>query len=62
MAGTVVRQKEFSYTVPRYIVPKTQLVKTLSIKGKMEGEKECLLVFIRLWGVFSPFLNFELDC
>uniref|UniRef100_A0A670YCG7 Complement C5 n=1 Tax=Pseudonaja textilis TaxID=8673 RepID=A0A670YCG7_PSETE len=41
--GTVVRQKEFSYTVPRYIVPKTQLVRTLSIKGKMEGKKECVL-------------------
>ncbi|XP_070812032.1 complement C5 [Pituophis catenifer annectens] len=36
--GTVVRQKEFSYTVPRYIVPKTQLVKTLSIKGNLLGD------------------------
>ncbi|KAL7980965.1 hypothetical protein Chor_002119 [Crotalus horridus] len=31
--GTVVRQKEFAHKVPRYIVPKTQLEKTLSIKG-----------------------------
>ncbi|ETE63363.1 Complement C5, partial [Ophiophagus hannah] len=30
--------KEFSYTVPRYIVPKTQLVKTLSIKGNLLGD------------------------
>ncbi|XP_026568244.1 complement C5 [Pseudonaja textilis] len=36
--GTVVRQKEFSYTVPRYIVPKTQLVRTLSIKGNLLGD------------------------
>ncbi|KAG8141757.1 hypothetical protein E2320_006443 [Naja naja] len=30
--------KEFSYMVPRYIVPKTQLVKTLSIKGNLLGD------------------------
>ncbi|XP_070614673.1 complement C5 [Erythrolamprus reginae] len=33
--GTAVRQKNFFYTLPRYIVPKTQLVKTLSIKGNL---------------------------
>ncbi|KAK9392405.1 complement C5 [Crotalus adamanteus] len=36
--GTVVRQKEFAHKVPRYIVPKTQLEKTLSIKGNLLGD------------------------